>query len=71
VVACGHGVLELVEECGVFFRAVLLGEAEGLDAFDEDFGDVGLGFEDVDGLVEIVGEGMARGLRLVGCPCIQ
>jgi hypothetical protein len=41
VVACGHGVLELVEECGVFFRAVLLGEAEGLDAFDEDFGDVG------------------------------
>jgi hypothetical protein len=51
----GHRVVELIEECDVFFRAVLLREAEGLDAFDEHFGDVGLGFKHVDCFVCVVG----------------
>jgi hypothetical protein len=58
----GHGVVELVEERGVSLRAVLFGEAEGLYAFDEDLDGVGLGFEKVDGLVEIVGEGHGAGI---------
>jgi hypothetical protein len=49
-----HSVVELVEEGGVFFGAVLFSEAEGMDALDEDFGGVGLGFDDLDGLVEVV-----------------
>jgi hypothetical protein len=59
-----HGVVELLEEGVVFFFAVLFGEAEGLDAFDEDFGGVGLGFEDLDGLGEVVVEG--HGARVGG-----
>ena len=34
LVVGGHGVVELVEERGVFLRAVLFGEAQGFDAFD-------------------------------------
>ena len=48
----GHGVVELFEEGVVFFRAVLLGEAQGIDAFDQDLSGGGLGFDDLDGLVE-------------------
>lgn len=51
----GHRVVELFEERVVFYRAALFGEAEGLDAFDEDFGYVWLGFKDVDGFVYVVG----------------
>jgi hypothetical protein len=51
----GHGIVELFEEGGVFFRAVLFGEAERLDAFDEDLGGVGLSFDEVDGLTDVVG----------------
>jgi len=47
----------------VFLRAVLFGEAQGFDAFDENFGGVWLGFEDADGFVEIVGEGHGAGIR--------
>ncbi len=54
---CGHGVVELGEEGGVFFWAVLFGEAERLDAFDEDLGGVGLSFDEVDGFADVVGEG--------------
>ena len=47
----GHrGVVELLEEGVVFFFAVLFGEAEGFDSFDEDFGGVGLGFDNLDDL---------------------
>jgi hypothetical protein len=49
-----HSVVELLEEGVVFFLTVGGGEAEGLDALDEDFGGVGLGFDDVDDLFEIV-----------------
>jgi len=58
----GHGVVELFEEGGVFFRAVLFGEAEGLDAFDEDLCRVGLSFDEVDGFVEVVGEWHGAGI---------
>jgi hypothetical protein len=47
-------VIELLEEGVVFFCAVGGGEAEGLDAFDEDFGGVGLGFDDLDGFGDVV-----------------
>jgi len=49
-----HGVVELLEEGVVFFVAFGGGEAEGLDAFDVDFGGVGLGFDDLDGLGDVV-----------------
>jgi len=52
-----HGVVELFEEGVVLLLAVGGGEAERFDAFDEDFGGVGLGFDDVDDLVEVVLEG--------------
>ena len=59
-----HRVVELLEECVVFFFSGLFGEAERLDAFDENFGGVGLGLEDFDGLGEIVLEG--HGARVGG-----
>ena len=59
-----HGVVELLEEGVVFFLAVGCGEAEGFDALDKDFGGVGLGFDDVDDLVEVVLEG--HGARVGG-----
>ena len=49
-----HGVVELLEEGVVFFGAAVLGEAEGFDAVDEDLGGVGLGFDDVDDLGDVV-----------------
>ncbi len=49
-----HGVVELLEEGVVLFLAVGGGEAQGFDKFDEDFGDVGLGGEDLDGFGEVV-----------------
>ena len=52
-----HGVVELFEEGVVLLLAVGGGEAEGFDAFDEDFGGVGLGLDDVDDFVEVVLEG--------------
>ena len=63
-----HGVVELLEEGVVFFFAVLFGEAEGFDSFDEDFGGVGLSFEAFDGLGDVVLEGHRAGRRPVGCP---
>jgi hypothetical protein len=49
-----HGVVELLEEGVVFFLAVCSSEAEGLDAFDENFSGVRLGFDDLDDLSEVV-----------------
>ena len=49
-----HRVVELLEECVVFFFSVGGGEAEGFDAFDEDFSGVRLRLNDVDGFGEIV-----------------
>jgi hypothetical protein len=59
-----HRVVELLEEGVVFLSAVLFGEAERLDALDEDFGGVGLGFEDFDDFGEEVFEG--HGARVGG-----
>ena len=57
-----HGVVELLEEGGVLFGAVLLGEAKGHDAFDEDFGCGGLGGEDGHDLGNVVAEGHGAGI---------
>jgi hypothetical protein len=59
-----HGVVELLDEGVVFLFAVLFGEAERLDALDEDFAGVGLGFEDFDDFGEEVFEG--HGARVGG-----
>jgi hypothetical protein len=64
LVGLGHGVVELLEEGFVFFRTVLFGEAEGLYAFYEDFGDVGLGFDGFDDFGEEFFEG--HGARVGG-----
>jgi len=52
-----HRVVELLVEGVVFFFSVGGSEAEGFDAFDEDFGGVRLRFDDVDGFEEVVLEG--------------
>lgn len=59
-----HSVVELVEEGGVFFGAGGFGEAKGFDALDEDFGGIGLGFEDLDDLGDEVFE--RHGARVGG-----
>jgi hypothetical protein len=59
-----HGVVELLEEGVVFFFAVCCGEAERLDAFDENFGGVGLGLDDFDGFGDVVCE--QHGARVDG-----
>ena len=57
-----HGVVELFEEGVVLFFAVGGGEAEGLDAFDENFCGVGLSVDDFDGLGEVVLERHGSGI---------
>jgi hypothetical protein len=52
-----HSVIKLFEEDAIFFSALLLGQADGPGPLDHDLGGVGLGFEDLHGLVEVVGEG--------------
>jgi hypothetical protein len=59
-----HGVVELLEEAVVLFFAVLFGEAKGVDAFDEDFGGVGLSLDNFDDFAEEVLEG--HGARVGG-----
>jgi len=59
-----HGVVELLEEGGVFFFAVGGGKSQRLDAFDEDFGGVGLSLDDLDNLVEEILEW--HGARIAG-----
>ena len=49
-----HCVVELLVEGVVFFFSVGGGEAEGFDAFDENFSGVGLRLDDVDGFGEVV-----------------
>jgi hypothetical protein len=52
-----HSVIKLFEEDTVSFSALLLGQADAPGPLDHDLGGVGLGFEDLHGLVEVVGEG--------------
>ena len=52
-----HSVVELLEEDAVLFFTVGGGEAEGLDALDEDFGGGRLSFDDLDDLAEEIFEG--------------
>jgi hypothetical protein len=49
-----HRIVELLEEGIVFFFAVLLSEAQGLDAFDENFSGVGLSFDELNGFGEVI-----------------
>ena len=49
-----HCVVELLVEGVVFFFSVGGGEAEGFDAFDENFSGVRLRLDDVDGFGEVV-----------------
>ena len=53
----GYGIVEVFEEGVIFFRAIVGGEAEGFDAFDEDLFGVGLGLDEVDGLSDEILEG--------------
>jgi hypothetical protein len=64
LVGSHHRVVELLVEGVVFFFSVGGGEAKGFDSFDENFGGVGLGFNDFDGFGEIVLEG--HGARVGG-----
>ena len=57
-----HGVVELFEECVVYFLSILFGETKRLDAFDEDFGCVGLGPDEFDSLGEVVFERHGAGV---------
>ena len=59
-----HGVVELLEEGGIFFLVVGGGEAKGFDALDENFGGAGLRFDDLDNLIEEVLKG--HGARVGG-----
>ena len=57
-----HGVVEGLEEGVVLFFAVEFGEAEGFDAFDEDFGGGRLSFDEIDDLVEELLQGHGAGI---------
>ena len=61
-----HGVVEGLEEGFVLFLTVGGGEAEGLDALDEDLGGVGLGLDDVDDFGEEFFEGHGSGVGGLG-----
>jgi hypothetical protein len=52
-----HSVIKLLKEGVISFSALLLGQADGPGPLDHDLGGVGLGCEDLHGLVEVVGEG--------------
>ena len=62
----GYGIVEGFEEGVIFFRAIVGGEAEGFDAFDEDLFGVGLGLDEVDGLGDEVFEGHGAGVGCLG-----
>ena len=61
-----HGVVKLFEEGVVFFLAVLFGETKRFDAFDQDFGCVGLGPHEFDRLGQVVFE--RHGARVGSLP---
>ena len=62
LVRAHHGVVELFEEGVVFFLSILFGETKRLDAFDENFGCVGLGPDEFNGFGEVVFERHGAGV---------
>ena len=58
-----HSVIKLLKEGVISFSALLLGQADGPGPLDHDLGSVGLGGDDLHGLVEVVGEGHGARVR--------
>lgn len=58
-----HSFVKLLEESFIFFCALLLRQTDGLGPLDHNFSGVGLGFDDLHGLVQVVGEGHGARVR--------